>query len=184
MTPEAGMPGLDRVKTIMDRLGGTVQIRAKVGQGTRVRLLIPMKMPTLQALKVRSGTEVFALPLSSVEEIVRVTPENLIRSGDAELITFRHENIQLHSLARIVGQEAPAVHSERFPVVVVNTDGGRAGLIVDEMLGLDEVAVKPLAEYLRAHRDFAGTTIKGDNDFTFIPDVAGLMKTATEAAGI
>ncbi|MHB8790263.1 MAG: chemotaxis protein CheA [Desulfobulbaceae bacterium] len=184
MTPEAGMPGLDRVKTIMDRLGGTVQIRAKVGQGTRVRLLIPMKLPTLQALKVRAGTEVFALPLSGVEEIVWVTPENLIRSGDTELITFRHEDIQLHSLALIVGQEAPAEHSERFPVVVVNTDGGRAGMIVDEMLGLDEVAVKPLVEYLRAHRDFAGATIKGDNDFTFIPDVAGLMKTATEAAGI
>ena len=182
--PESKVPGLDRVKAIMDRLGGTIQIKSTVGKGTRVRLLIPLKLPTFAALKVKAGTDIFALPLSSVEEIVRVTPENLIRSGDAELIVFRSENIRLHSLARIAGLETLAGHGERFPVVVVKSDAGLAGLIVDEMIGLDEVPVKPMADYLRAHSDFAGVAIKGDSDYSFIPDVAGLMKTATGAAGI
>ncbi|MHB8809889.1 MAG: chemotaxis protein CheA [Desulfobulbaceae bacterium] len=180
-TPDSGVPGLDRVKTIMDRLGGTVQISSKVGQGTRVRLLIPLKLPTFRTLKVKAGTGVFALPLSSVEEIVRVTPENLIRRDDTELLTFRHENIMLHSLARIAGLEAPILHGERFPVVVVSTDEGLIGLIVDEMIGLEEIPVQPVAEYLREHHDFAGTAVIDEGDFSFIADVAGLMKTATAA---
>lgn len=184
VTPDSKAPGLDRVKAIMDRLGGTVQVKSKAGKGTLFRLLIPLKLPTFLALKVKAGTEVFALPLSSVEEIVRVTTETLIHSGEAELIPFRAENILLHSLARIAGLETPAPHGERFQVVVVNTDAGPAGLIVDEIIGLDEVPVKPLADYLRGHRDFAGAAIKGDGDFSLIPDVAGLMKTATGAAGI
>ena len=183
-TPDSRGPGLDRVKTIMDRLGGTVQIKSKVGQGTRVRLLVPLKLPTFQALKVKAGTEVFALPLSSIEEIVRVIPENLIQSGDTELITFRQENIRLHSLALITGLEAPAPRGERFPVVMVNTAEGLVGLIVDEMIGLEEVPVKPVAEYLRAHQDYAGTAIKGEGDYSFIPDVAELMRTAKGTARI
>lgn len=183
-SPDTRVPGLDRVKTIIDSLHGTVQIKSKVGQGTRVRLLVPMKLQTFQTLKVKAGTEIFALPLSSVEEIVRVTPETLIQNGDAELITFRDENIHLHSLARIAGLEMYAPHAERFQVVVVNTDAGLTGLIVDEMIGLDEIPVKPMADYLSKHGDFVGAAIKGDGDVTLIPDMAGFMKTATEAAGI
>jgi len=133
-------------------------------------------------LKVRAGGEVFALPLSGVEEILRASSELLIQGDGGEQISYRAENIPFHSLAGLAGVEGAREHGPRFPVVVINTDEGLIGLLVDELIGLEEIAVKPLAEHMRDHHEPAGAPIKGDGDFSFIADVSGLMKTATAAA--
>lgn len=180
--PNARIPGLDRVKSIIDGLGGIIQCSTTVGQGTCIRLLVPLKLPTFRVLKVRAGGEVFALPLSGVEEILRASSELLIQGDGGEQISYRAENIPFHSLAGLAGVEGAREHGPRFPVVVINTDEGLIGLLVDELIGLEEIAVKPLAEHMRDHHEPAGAPIKGDGDFSFIADVSGLMKTATAAA--
>jgi len=172
-------PGMDQVKSRVEKLKGAIEIRSKVGKSTRIRLIFPLNLPVFQALKIKVGSGCFAVPLSSVEEVLRLRTSELSRTDGAEQIRFHGEDIPVYALGQLINIES-ATRGERFYVIVVSSDTRKAGLIVDTIIGLEDVAIKPLAEFLRKESGFSGAAIKGEDDISLIPDIAGLMNMAAE----
>ncbi|MDU9047934.1 MAG: chemotaxis protein CheW [Candidatus Electrothrix sp. Rat3] len=172
--------GMDVVKKNIEKLNGTVEIVSEKGRGTRLRIKIPLTMAIIQALMVRVGLEKFTIPLTTVEETLRVFRHEISEIEGVDVIHLRESTMPIFQLSKIYDIDRQGQDEEKMFVVVVSTGTQELGLVVDELLGQEEVVIKPLADYLRVESGFGGATILGDGGISLILDIPELVKIAKE----
>ncbi|HYA02962.1 MAG TPA: chemotaxis protein CheA [Syntrophobacteria bacterium] len=167
--------GMDVVKKNVEKMNGTVEIESEVGIGTLVRIKIPLTLAIIQALLVRVGPEIFTIPLTSVVETLRIFRDDIATIEGMEVIHLRQTTIPLIRLLRVFELSRPVEISEKEFVVIIKTGVKHVGLVVDTLIGEQEVVIKPLADYLRKNSGFSGATILGDGRVSLILDVYELV---------
>ncbi len=172
--------GMDVVKKNIEKLNGSVEIETKLGKGTRIRIKIPLTMAIIQSLMVRIGQEKFTIPLRVVEETMRISWDEISVIEGIDVIHLRDITMPIFRLSRVFGIERLAQDEGQFFVVVVRSGMQIVGLVVDELLGQEEVVIKPLADYLRQGSGFSGATILGDGGISLILDIPELMQMTTD----
>ncbi len=168
--------GMDVVRRNITNIGGRIQIQTTPGKGTRFTLVIPLTLAVLDGMLVAVGDEKYILPLSSIVESIR-PDRNQVRtiSGGTQVASIRGEYIRLISLHRILNMTASVPDPWKALVVVIETENGsKAGLVVDELIGQQQVVVKSLLANFDAVRGISGATILGDGRVALILDLDGL----------
>ncbi len=177
--------GMDVVRSNVRRLNGRVSVKSAVGKGSIFTLKLPLTLAIIDALLMRSGGQVFALPGTAVEETLLVPVETLSHLTQRKAINLRGEVLGVSSLRELLqfknGDERHAAGVE-LPVVVVATQGRRMGLIVDAFMRRQEMVIKPLAPYLASLPGISGASIMGDGGVVLILDPAELMALAVQEA--
>ena len=163
--------GLDIVKANLDALNGEAEIRSEAGKGTCFTLKVPLTLIISQALFVRCGTSIFALPLGFVEEIRRLRPEEIDEVGGKLLTKVRDEIIDVVRMDARLGLPLLETANGYFRMVIVKIAGRRVGLVVDEVLRKDEVVIKNLGGFLRNVKLFPGATIAPDGSLILAVDL-------------
>lgn len=172
--------GMDVIKTNIEKLNGTVEVDSEFGIQTRIRIKIPLTLAIIQALMVRVGSELFTIPLSVVEETLRIFEHETSTIEGVEVIHLRDTTMPIFRLADIFGIEGSSQGLDRSFVVIITTGMQEIGLVVDELIGQEEVVIKPLVDYLRGQSGFSGATIIGDGRISLILDVYELVKMTSE----
>ena len=172
--------GMDVVKKNIEKLNGTLEIDSSLGQGTRLRVKIPLTLAIIPALLVRVAGELFTIPLATVEETIRVFDHEIDTIEGAEVVQLRDETLPLIRLADVFNMSDTHPSPDKLFVVVVHTGVKRAGLVVDALIGQEEVVIKPLEDYLQEYSGFSGATILGDGKISLIIDSYELVKISTE----
>ena len=169
--------GMDVVKKNITALGGTVEIDSAEGYGMTVRVRLPLTLAIMDGMSVGVGEEVYILPLSSVVESFQVKP-GMVKTigGTGRVVEVRDEYMPVVDLERIF--EVPRFDFEKSSniMVVVEAEGGRVALLVDELLGQQQVVVKNLVSYYRKVDDVSGATIMGDGRVALILDIGSLVR--------
>lgn len=169
--------GMDVVKTGISRLNGTVEIDSEWGKGTRLSIKVPLTLAIMSTLMVRLEEQMFALPLVNVSEIFHLdlTQTNVV---DGQLvIVIRERSLPLFYLKRwLVNGQSGAELPEQGHVVVVHIGTQKIGFVVDELIGQEEVVIKPMGALLHGISGLAGATITGDGGIAIILDVPGLIR--------
>jgi two-component system chemotaxis sensor kinase CheA len=165
--------GMDIVRAVMDRLKGTVNVRSTPGQGTTFRLKMPLTLAIIKALLFHISGRLYAVPLGNVLEIVRAW-ENEVHSIDGqEVLRIREEVVPLIQLSRM---HAGAVRPPKWFVVVVTLGERKAGLVVDQLMGEQELVIKALDESLISSELVSGASILGDGRVVPILSVANIVE--------
>ncbi len=178
--------GMDVVRSNVRRLNGNVGIRSTVGKGSVFTIKLPLTLAIIDALLMRSGGQVFALPGTSVEETLLVPLSKIASLTSRKAIDLRGEVLGVSSLNQLLEfssrgpEDAEGSHGE-LPIVVVSSAGRRMGLIVDAFLRRQEMVIKPLAPYLASLPGISGASILGDGGVVLILDPSELLALATEA---
>lgn len=174
--------GMDVVKTNIQQVNGLVDIESTLGKGTRVEVRIPLTLAIIQALLVRCGREVYAVPLGSVVETVRIDAEEVKTVNQNPVLRLRDQVMPLLWLSDLfrVPREEGASEARRY-VVVLGIAEKRVGLVVDSLVGEEEVVIKNLGTYLSDVPGIAGATIRGDGRVTLIVDVTQVLELAARS---
>ncbi|MEW6488616.1 MAG: chemotaxis protein CheA [Thermodesulfobacteriota bacterium] len=167
--------GMDVVKTNIAQLNGLIEIDSTLGGGTRVDVRIPLTLAIIQALLVRTGAEVYAVPLVSVVETVRVEPQEIKTVDRAPVLRLRDRVVPLLRIDQVFGIPTARKEKGREYVVILGMAEKRVGLVVDALVGEEEVVIKSLGSYLTDTPGIAGATIRGDGRVTLIVDVNQLL---------
>ena len=170
--------GMDVVKTNIEKLNGIIDIESELGKGTVMKLKIPLTLAIIQALLVGVQEEYYAIPLASVLETVRISKEEIYTVESRSVMRLREEVLSLVHIADIFEVEHVFDTSEHAYVVVLGLAESKIGLIVDTLVGQEEIVIKSMGEYLHGMEGIAGATIRGDGGVTLIVDVAALMHMA------
>ncbi|MBD3810161.1 MAG: chemotaxis protein CheW, partial [Sulfuricurvum sp.] len=170
--------GMDVVKTNIEKLNGMIDIDSEVGKGTSMKLKIPLTLAIIQALLVGVQEEYYAIPLASVLETVRISKDEIYTVENRSVMRLRDEVLSLVHIGDIFEVERVFDNSEHAYVVVLGLAESKIGLIVDSLVGQEEIVIKSLGEYLKGIEGIAGATIRGDGGVTLIVDVAALMQMA------
>lgn len=173
--------GMDVVKKNIEKLNGTIEVESKKGVETRMRLKIPLTLAIIPALLVRVGKDSFTIPLANVEETLRVAESEISIMEETEVMYLRGKTVPIFRLANLFRLEPDAKGDNTdFFVVIVNTGTQKIGLMVDALIGQEEVVIKPLADYLHEQNCFSGATIIGDGRISLILDVYELINMTTD----
>ena len=169
--------GMDVVKKNIEKLNGSLEIDSLIGKGTKIRIKIPLTLAIFSALLVRVENELYTVPLSAVEETIRIREVDINVVEGVEVIHLRDEPVPLLPLAKSFNKRNTLVgETGKMYAVIVNNGKIRVGLIVDSLLGQEEVVIKPLEDYLQENSGFSGATILGDGQISLILDVYELVK--------
>ena len=170
--------GMDVVKTNIEKLNGLIDIESELGKGTVMKLKIPLTLAIIQALLVGVQEEYYAIPLASVLETVRIGKDEIYTVENRSVMRLRDDVLPLVHIADIFAVEHVFDTSEHAYVVVLGLAETKIGLIVDSLVGQEEIVIKSMGEYLKGMEGIAGATIRGDGGVTLIVDVAALMSMA------
>jgi two-component system chemotaxis sensor kinase CheA len=165
--------GFDVVESKVKSLGGSVRITSEKGRGTNVELRLPLTTAIIKALLVGVESEIYAIPLDSVREIVAVGENDLKTVEGKELFRYREHVLPLLRLKSIL--DVPGNEDRIGPVVVVERNEKIFGVMVDRHIGQQEIVVKPLEGMLKGRKEFTSATILGDGTVALILDVGGLV---------
>ncbi|QHE88153.1 chemotaxis protein CheA [Hydrogenophaga sp. BPS33] len=169
--------GMDVVKKNIAALNGTVEIASAEGVGMRVSVRLPLTLAIMDGMSVRVSDEVYILPLSNVVESFQIKPEDInTMAQDAQVVKVRDEYMPVVELERVF--QVPRVKSsDSSPImVVVEAEGSRVALMVDELLGQQQVVIKNLESNYRKVPNVSGATILGDGKVALILDTSGLVR--------
>jgi two-component system chemotaxis sensor kinase CheA len=179
--------GMDVVKTNIERVGGSIEIQTKMGEGTTFKVKLPLTLAIVPALIVRSAGRRFAIPQVNLVELVRAEAER----GGIELVhdvpVYRLRGrllplIYLNRELKLASREGEAKRAA-LNIVILQIDNRQFGLVVDEVHDTEEIVVKPLSKHLKGIRAYAGATIMGDGRPALILDVLGLAQSASISSG-
>ncbi|MCK4737822.1 MAG: response regulator [Sulfurimonas sp.] len=170
--------GMDVVKTNIEKVNGIIDIDSELGVGTSIKLKIPLTLAIIQALLVGVQEEHYAIPLASVLETVRISKDEIYTVEGRSVMRLREEVLSLVHIGDIFEVERILDASEHAYVVVLGLGTSKLGLIVDTLVGQEEIVIKSLGEYLKGIEGVAGATIRGDGGVTLIVDVVALMEIA------
>jgi two-component system chemotaxis sensor kinase CheA len=170
--------GMDVVKTNIEKVNGIIDIDSEIGVGTTMKLKIPLTLAIIQALLVGVQEEHYAIPLASVLETVRISKDEVYTVEGRSVMRLREEVLSLVHIGDIFEVERILDTSEHAYVVVLGLGTSKLGLIVDTLVGQEEIVIKSLGDYLKGIEGVAGATIRGDGGVTLIVDVIALMDMA------
>jgi two-component system chemotaxis sensor kinase CheA len=167
--------GMDVVKKDVEKISGHVEVQSEPNQGTKVSIKIPLTLAIIQALLVRSGKHFFAIPLTSVREIVQIMPHEITTIEGFEVIKFRQETIPILRLGDVFNISVdPKMENEGF-LILASAGLKTVGFLVEGLVGEQDVVIKPLAEHVFKSRGLAGSTILGDGTIALVMDVAEIV---------
>ncbi|WP_456431138.1 hybrid sensor histidine kinase/response regulator [Thermosulfuriphilus sp.] len=174
--------GMDVVKTNIEKMGGTVEVLSDLGQGTTIRIKIPLTLAIIPAIIVRTRGERYAIPQMNLVELVHLSAEEAAKNvhtiAGSEFYRLRGEILPLVRLDKVLN--LPQEEDERdFNIVVLNTGDRQFGLVVDDILDSEEIVVKPLSKHLKDIACYAGATLMGDGRAALILDIVGLASSLT-----
>ncbi|HJZ64493.1 MAG TPA: chemotaxis protein CheA [Candidatus Acidoferrum sp.] len=177
--------GMDVVRTVLERLKGTVNVFSQAGKGTTIQLRAPLTLASIQTLLFRVGGRLFAVPLSSVVEITRIYDQEIHRVDKREVLRLRDQIltlVRLSTLSRIhaVDTNTPEKKKKKF-VVVIGAADRRFGLLVDQMVGEEELVIKALPGELVASDLVSGASILGDGTVVLILNVPAVLSRLSRA---
>ena len=170
--------GMDVVKTNIEKLSGIIEIESEKGVGTTQKLKIPLTLAIMQALLVGVQEEYYAIPLSSVIETVRISQDEIYTVDGKSVLRSRDEVLSLVRLADIFKVDSVLEAMNEVYVVIIGLADQKIGVIVDYLVGQEEVVIKSLGYYLKGIEGITGATVRGDGKITLIVDVAGMMNMA------
>jgi two-component system chemotaxis sensor kinase CheA len=173
--------GMDVVRRTVDALHGDVDVRSEPGRGTRISIRLPLTLAIIDGMVIRVGGERYVVPLPSIERSVRPTAEHLSSvMGRGRMLAVGEELVPLVSLADTFEVDGAEADPEHGIVVVVSEGGDRAGLVACEILGQQQIVIKPLGDGLRDTRGIAGGAVMPDGQVGLIVDVTGLLSLARQ----
>ena len=168
--------GMDVVKTNITKLNGIITVESEVGKGTRFTLKLPLTLAIIQGLLVGVGGETFAVPLSSVLEVVRTSRSEVSTVNGREVIRLRETVLPLVDISEILNVPGRDTGVKAFYTVVVGVANKKFGIVVDRLIGQKEIVIKPLGAYLKNIPGIAGSTILGDGRVIMIIDAGELLR--------
>lgn len=160
--------GLDVVKNKIESLGGVVSLETAVGQGTKFQVSLPLTLSIISAMLVMAGEETYAIPLSSILETTLLDEADILTAHRERVFDFRGQLVPLVYLKEMFGIEAET--KSQFPVVVVRKGNKLVGVVVNDLIGQQEIVMKPLGSYLEGIPAISGATILGDGRVALIVD--------------
>ncbi len=165
--------GMDVVQNVIEKLKGSITLSSERGKGTQFLLMLPLTLASIQALMFRACGRLYAVPLASVVEITRATPADIHRVDDREVLRLRNQILTLVRLDRL--STLPAEPQKTNYVIVVSAGTRRSGIIVDRLLGEEELVIKALEDSLVASEFVSGASILGDGTVVLILNVVALI---------
>lgn len=167
--------GMDVVKTNISNLNGIVDVETELGKGSKFSLKLPLTVAIIQSLIVGSGDEVFAIPLASVLETLRISKPDIRTINEKEVISLRDGVL---SLVRLTDEFdiISTKENERMYVVVIGLAEKKVGVVVENLYGQEEVVIKPLGHYLADIEAVSGATVTGDGKVVLILDIATMIQ--------
>lgn len=175
--------GMDVVRTVLDRLKGTVHVISLPGKGTTIQLRAPLTLASIQTLLFRVGGRLFAVPISSVVEITRISTQDIHRVDQREVLRLRNQVLTLVRLGGLKGihtVESPRAAKKSF-VIVIGAAEKRFGLVVDQLVGEEELVIKALPADIVASDLVSGASILGDGTVVLILNVPAVLSRLSRA---
>jgi two-component system chemotaxis sensor kinase CheA len=169
--------GMDVVRTVMDRLKGTIHVSSQKGRGTAFQLRVPLTLASIQTLLFRVGGRLFAVPLSSVVEITRITDHEIHKVDQREVLRLREQIltlVRLDHLSRLRSIDSQPKKKKNF-VIVIGASEKRFGLIVDSLVGEEELVIKALPGEIVSSDLVSGASILGDGTVVLILNVPAIL---------
>ena len=167
--------GLDVVKSGIEQLGGDVEVSTELGKGTTFTVRLPLTLAIIQALMVEIRDEKYAIALGSISNIEDIPVEDIKYVQAKEVIHLRGSVIPIIRLDRMLDIEPKEEEPDHLTVVIVQRGGAQAGLVVDNLMGQQEIVIKSLGKYINGNKLISGATILGDGEVALILDVNTLM---------
>ena len=167
--------GLDVVKTKIESLGGDVEVRTVLGQGSNFIIRLPLTLAIIQSLMVELGTEKYAIPLGSIQTIEDVPVSDVKYVQTKEVINLRGTVIPLIRLNEVLDVESSKAQDEKLTVVIVTKGDKLAGFVVDNLIFQQEIVIKSIGKYINNSKMISGATILGDGEVALILDVNTLV---------
>ena len=166
--------GLDVVKSKIESISGSIEVDSQPYKGTKFTIRLPLTLAIIQALLVKLGDEIYAIPLGSITEIIRITVEDIKNVYDQEVILYRGRAVPIVKLREILGLDDVEKMKEHI-VVIVRKGEKQAALLVDDLIGQQEIVIKPLGKYLSKIDYLSGATILGNGNVSLILDVNSII---------
>jgi len=176
--------GMDVVRTVMDRLKGTIQVSSRKGLGTTFQLRVPLTLASIQTLLFRVGGRLFAVPLSSVVEITRISGNEIHKVDQREVLRLREQIltlVRLNHLSRLHSIESQPAKKKNF-VIVIGASEKRFGLVVDSLVGEEELVIKALPGEIVPSDLVSGASILGDGTVVLILNVPAILSRLNRTA--
>jgi len=167
--------GLDVVKTKIESLGGDVEVRTVLGQGSNFVIRLPLTLAIIQSLMVELGKEKYAIPLGSIQTIEDIPVSDIKYVQTKEVINLRGTVIPLIRLNEVLDVESVKSKDENLTVVIVTKGDKLAGFVVDNLIGQQEIVIKSIGKYINNSKMISGATILGDGEVALILDVNTLV---------
>lgn len=167
--------GLDVVKTMIEKLNGTVNVTTEKGHGSKFSIRLPLTLAIIQGLLVRVGREVYSIPIASVIESVRIKKSEINTIDNYEVLNVRNEVISVLRLSRLFNIRSTEDGDYCF-VVIVGSQEKKIGIMVDSLIGEEDVVIKPLRDQFTQSPGIAGASILGDGSVSLIIDVTQLLE--------
>lgn len=168
--------GMDVVRTNIQKLKGMIDVESELGTGTTIVIKLPLTLAIIQGLLVKCGEETYAIPLNSVIEVVAIDEEQLTTINKREVIKIRDELLPLVRLGEVL--DSPGSNHGLHGKYVVNAGYGnrKTGIVVDHLIGQQEIVIKSLGDYLGSVKGIAGCTIMGDGKVIMIVDIGSMIQ--------
>ncbi|MBP2658309.1 MAG: CheA signal transduction histidine kinase [Firmicutes bacterium] len=170
--------GMDAVKNKIESLGGMVDVETKVNEGSKFKIRLPLTLAIIQALLVKVSEEIYAIPLGSIDSTINIIPSDIKTVQNKEVILLRGQIIPIVRLADVLNiPDSDNQHTEEeLFVVIVHIGEQRAGIIVDNLIGQQEIVIKSLGKLLAGIKIIAGATILGNGQVALILDIGSLIQ--------
>lgn len=167
--------GLDVVRTNVEALGGSIEAKTEIGIGSTFIIRLPLTLAIIQALMTEVGSEKYAIPLGSIQTIEDVGPDEIKLIHGKEVINLRGNVIPIIRLREVLDVVDDEGENENLTVVIVNKGDKQAGLVIDNLIGQQEIVIKSIGQYINNAKMISGSTILGDGEVALILDVNTLV---------
>ena len=168
--------GMDAVKNKIESLGGMVDVETKINEGSKFKIRLPLTLAIIQALLVNVSDEIYAIPLGSIDSTINIKSSDLKTVQNKEVILLRGQIIPIVRLAHVLNIPENEEQQDELFIVIVHIGDLRAGIIVDNLIGQQEIVIKSLGKVLAGIKVIAGATILGDGQVALILDIASLIQ--------
>lgn len=167
--------GMDAVRNSIESLHGSVEVTSVVNVMTRFELRLPLTLAIIKVLLVKSAGQLYAIPVEIIRENVYLNRDDIGSIRNNPVVNLRGDVIPLYTLSSLLGFGFPELPDGECSVVIVEAANKKAGFVVDDFVGQQEIMIKSLGSYLKGLKGIAGATVLGDGSVTLIVDVAGLL---------
>lgn len=160
--------GLDVVKTTIESLGGNVSVKSELGKGTKFTIRLPLTLAIVQALMMRSGNEIYAMPLDTVESVETIQKSTIHQVTGKDVVVFRNKTIPMYRLTELLEVPNALKEEEELTVVMAKKGNKTVGVVVDSLIGQQEIVIKTLNNNLTRTKMVSGATILGNGEVALI----------------